>query len=127
MYNWSKTSLQRREGVHPDLIKISDKALSYGEIDLVVLPDGGIRTPQRQAELVAKGASKTLLSKHLIQKDGYGHAIDLAPYPIDWQNLERFKQVGGLMKRAAKELNIEIIWGGDWKWKDYPHYELKGK
>lgn len=97
-------------------------------MDITVLPDGGVRTPERQAELVKKGASKTLISKHLPQKDGYGHAIDLAPYPVEWANIKRFKDLGALMKRAAKELGIEIEWGGDWKsFKDYPHYQLKGK
>lgn len=126
--NWSKTSLERRKGVHPDLLAVCDKALSYGEIDITVLPDGGVRTPERQMELVKKGASKTLNSYHLIQSDGYGHAIDLAPYPVEWANIQRFKELGALMKRAAKELGIAIEWGGEYKtWKDYPHYNLKGK
>lgn len=126
--NWSARSLKRRKGVHPDLLAVCDKALSYGLLDITVLPDGGVRTIEKQKELVAKGASKTLKSKHLIQKDGYGHAIDLAPYPIDWQDHLRFKDLSRLMKRAAKELGIEIEWGGDWQsFIDMPHYELRSK
>lgn len=98
-------------------------------MDITVLPDGGVRTHERQAELVKKGVSKTLNSYHLKQSDGYGHAIDLAPYPVEWGNIQRFKDLGALMKRAAKELGIEIEWGGEiWpKFKDYPHYQLKRK
>lgn len=125
---WSPKSLERMKGVHPDLINVANKALSYQEMDITVLPDGGVRTPERQVELVAKGVSKTLNSKHLIQKDGFGHALDLAPYPIDWQDINKFKELIKLMKRAATELGVQIIAGGDWKsFRDYPHYELKGK
>lgn len=125
---WSRASLERRKGVHPDLISVSDKALSYGEMDITVLPDGGVRTPERQFELFNKGVSKTLNSYHLIQEDGYGHAIDLAPYPIDWKNIDRFRKLAKLMKRAAAELGIEIEHGGDWKhFKDWPHWQLRRK
>lgn len=130
-FQWSKKSLERREGVHPDLLAVADKALSYGEIDMMVLPEGGVRTKEKQAELVKRKVSKTMNSKHLIQSDGYGHAIDLAPYPVEWGNIKRFKDLGALMKRAAKELGIEIEWGGEiWPtFRDYPHYQLptKGK
>lgn len=126
---WSRASLERRKGVHPDLISVCDKALSYGEMDIAVLPDGGVRTLEKQKELLAKGASKTMKSKHLKQRDGYGHAIDIAPYPIDWKNLERFKKLSKLMKRAARELGVDIEWGGECfgpKFFDGPHYQLKG-
>jgi peptidoglycan L-alanyl-D-glutamate endopeptidase CwlK len=123
---WSAKSLERRKGVHPDLLSVCDKALSYGEMDITVLPDGGVRTPERQAELVAKGVSKTLLSKHLPQADGYGHAIDVAPYPVDWKNIDRFIKLAKLMKRAAAELGVEVEHGGDWKnFKDWPHWQLR--
>lgn len=127
-FKWSRTSLERRRGVHPDLIRVSDKALSYGIMDITVLQDGGVRTVKRQRELVSKGFSRTLKSKHLIQKDGYGHAIDLSPFPIDWKNEERFYKLAELMKRAAWELKIKIEWGGEiWmpKFFDGPHYQLK--
>lgn len=109
------------------MLAVCDKALSYGVLDFTVLPDGGVRSVKRQKELVAKGASKTLKSKHLIQNDGYGHAIDLAPYPIDWQDHKRFKDLSKLMKRAAQELGIEIEWGGEiWPgFVDMPHWQLK--
>jgi hypothetical protein len=52
-------------------------------------------------------------------------AIDLAPYPIDWNNLDRFRAMGALAKAKAQQLGIAIAWGGDWtSFKDYPHLEL---
>lgn len=125
-YRYGKTSKSRMKGVHPKLIECAELALSYGVMDLTVLPDGGLRTPERQMELVEKGASKTLHSKHLPQDDGYSHAIDLAPYPVDWSDIDRFVMYGTLMFRAAAEVGLILRWGGHWNsFKDYPHFEIK--
>ena len=52
-------------------------------------------------------------------------AVDVAPYPIDWLDLKRFKELSEVVKKKAAELNIGIVWGGDWKkFPDAPHYEL---
>lgn len=52
-------------------------------------------------------------------------AVDAAPYPIDWENIESFKLFGMFVKLRAKALNIPIRWGGDFKsFKDYDHFEL---
>lgn len=52
-------------------------------------------------------------------------AVDVAPFPIDWSNIDKFKKFGNYVKFIANKLNIDIAWGGDWKFKDYPHFELK--
>ena len=125
-YSFGDTSKKRMEGVHPKLIECAELALSYGLIDMTILPDGGLRTLERQKEFVKSGASQTIKSKHVAQSDGYSHAIDLAPYPIDWNNIERFLLVATLMFKAAAELEINLCWGGHWKsFKDYPHFELE--
>lgn len=52
-------------------------------------------------------------------------AVDIAPYPIDWNDLDRFKELGTIVKKIAKEKGIDLSWGGDWKsFKDYPHFQL---
>ncbi len=113
------------KGVHPLLIKCAEKALSYGVLDATVVPYGGLRTLEDQKKLVARGASKTLNSLHREQSTGYGHAIDLAPYPVDWSDTSRFFMFATLMFRAAAELGIPLEWGGHWKtFKDFPHYQL---
>lgn len=127
MYILGKRSRKRAEKVHPRMIAIVELALSYFIIDFFVLKDGGARTSDFQKTLVAKGVSKTLKSKHLIQSDGYGHAIDLCPLPVDWDDVEPFKFMATAMFRAAAELGEQIEWGGHYKsWKDYPHFNLVG-
>jgi peptidoglycan L-alanyl-D-glutamate endopeptidase CwlK len=55
-------------------------------------------------------------------------AVDAAPYPLRWDDLKGFEELAKVVKRKAKELKIEIEWGGDWKkFKDYPHYQLAKK
>lgn len=126
---FGKRSLTNLQGVHPDLVKVCHRALELSDIDFSVIE--GLRTYQRQKELVAKGASKTLNSRHLT-----GHAVDIAPYPIDWNNRDRFIALSKFMFQAAKELNVKIRWGGDWnengdwrdeKFSDLPHFELSRK
>lgn len=54
-------------------------------------------------------------------------AVDVAPYPVDWQNLDRFKVFGGFVLGVAAVMGLKIQWGGEWNsFKDYPHYELVG-
>lgn len=112
--------------VNEPLQRVVLKAFETMPFDITVLE--GIRTLERQKELVAKKASKTLNSKHLT-----GNAIDLAPYPIDWNDKSRFNEMAKHVLAAATELGIHIRWGGDWNmngdWKDEkfydgPHFEL---
>lgn len=113
------------EGVHPILRKRAEKVLSYGIMDATVPPYGGLRTLDDQRKLVASGASLTLNSLHRKQETGFGHALDLIPYPVDWNNIERFNMLATLMFRAALEDGYPHEWGGHWKrFKDYPHHQL---
>ena len=124
-YRFGQTSLKRMDGVHPLLRECAERALSYGVLDLTVPPLGGLRTLDDQRKLVAKGASQTLNSLHRKQRSGYGHAVDLVPYPVDWNNIERFAVASSLMFRAAMEVGAQIESGGHWKsFKDWPHYQL---
>ena len=125
LYKFGETSLKRQEGVHPLLRECAERALSYGILDLTIPPLGGIRTLKDQEGLVEKGFSKTLNSLHRKQKSGFGHALDIIPYPVDWNNLENFMLMGSVMFRAANQLNIPLEWGGHWsRFKDYPHFQL---
>ena len=120
-YQLGIRSRQRLSGVHPDLAAVVERAIQITEVDFAVLE--GLRSRDRQKELVAKGASKTMNSRHLT-----GHAVDLAPWPIDWDDLDRFRQVADAMKQASEELDVPVIWGGDWRtFYDGPHFELDRK
>ena len=114
------TSLARLKGVHPDLVKVVKRAIELTKQDFTVLE--GLRTKERQKQLVAKGASKTMNSYHIT-----GHAVDIAPIvngQVSW-DWKYYYPVRDAMKAAAKELGVKIEWGGDWKsFKDGPHWQI---
>ena len=120
MYRWSQRSYARLAGVRPELIAVATRALALSELDLVVLE--GVRSAQRQRELLASGASRTLNSRHLT-----GHAVDLAPWvdgEVRW-DWPLYEILSHAVKRAASELAVPIEWGGDWeRFRDGPHWQL---
>ncbi|MGY4674219.1 M15 family metallopeptidase [Ursidibacter arcticus] len=125
-FKFSKRSEDNLNGVHPDLIKVARLALQLSKRDFTVIE--GIRSKERQAELYQKGATKTMNSRHLT-----GHAIDIVPYPLDWNDKQAFADLAKAMFEAAKQLKIPIRWGGDWNrngrsddesFYDGPHFEL---
>ncbi|WP_029085738.1 M15 family metallopeptidase [Brevundimonas aveniformis] len=135
----SARSRTRLQGVHPDLIRVVERAIQLSRQDFTVLE--GVRTPERQKQLYAQGRTKpgrkvtwTLNSRHFVNPmTGYGHAVDLAPFPIDWSDLTKFDAISRAMFDAAKELGIAIRWGADWDRDgqprergetDSPHFEL---
>ncbi|MBV5311538.1 M15 family metallopeptidase [Chromatium okenii] len=121
-FHLSTRSLNNLIHVHPDLIGVVELAIQKTPVDFCVTE--GLRSPERQARLVKAGASKTLKSRHLT-----GHAVDLAAIvdgKIRWDWPLYFK-IAEAMKAAAKEENVSIVWGGDWKMKDGPHFELSRK
>lgn len=114
------TSLARLKGVHPDLVKVVHRAIELTKQDFTVLE--GLRTKERQKQLVAKGASKTMNSYHIT-----GHAVDIAPIvngQVSW-DWKYYYPLRDAMKAAAKELGVKVEWGGDWKsFKDGPHWQI---
>lgn len=119
MFKLSQRSLDRLQGVHPDLVSVVKLAIERSDVDFMVTE--GLRTKDRQKELVAAGASKTMNSRHIT-----GHAVDLAAYVngIRW-DWPLYEKIAKAMKQAAYELNIKIEWGGDWKsFKDGPHFQM---
>lgn len=120
MFKLSQKSLNILATVHPDLQKVVKRAIQITPIDFTVME--GIRSVEQQKKNVAKGVSQTMNSRHLT-----GHAVDLVPLSngkISWDWPLYFK-LEKAVKQAAKELNVPIEWGGDWKkFKDGPHWQL---
>lgn len=121
-FKLSKRSRDNLQGVHPDLVRVVERAIEITEVDFVVIE--GLRTPARQAELVKAGASQTQNSRHLT-----GHAVDLAAWvgTVRW-DWPLYPRIAAAVKQAAKELGVPIEWGGDWtSFKDGPHFQLPRK
>ena len=122
-YKLSRRSLERLQKVHPDLVRVVMRAIQLTEVDFGVTE--GVRTIEKQREYVAKGASKTMNSRHIT-----GHAVDLVAYfgaEVRW-DWPLYHKIAAAMKLAAKELGVAIVWGGDWaSFPDGPHFELDRK
>ena len=97
-------------GVHPDLVTIIRRAAEITTIPFVVIE--GVRTKERQAQLVKAGASQTMNSRHLT-----GHAVDLAALvgeEIRW-DWPLYDKIAKAMEFAANQLTLPVEWGGNWK------------
>lgn len=110
-FKFSKKSQSQLSTIHPDLRRVVMRALELSSTDFTVTE--GLRSVATQQANVKKGVSQTMRSKHLAQKDGFSHAVDLVPYPINWE-LAKFYPIVTAMRKAAKELGVKIRWGGCW-------------
>lgn len=108
-FSLGKKSLSLLDGVHPDLQRVVKLAITLTDVDFTVLE--GLRSKTRQKQLVASGASKTMDGRHLT-----GHAVDLGAWvngTVSW-NWSHYYKLAEALKRAAKLLNVPIVWGGVW-------------
>lgn len=147
----SKLSLSRLKNVEPNLVAVVKRAIEITSQDFLVVE--GVRSKEQCyvnygkgrtiTQCTAKGVPAkyaapklpkvTWLNNPLSSKHVTGRAVDLVPYPVDWNDLDKFDQVAKAMFAAAKELGISIRWGADWdsdgKYRekgeyDSPHFEL---
>lgn len=116
----NERSLNNLVGVHPDLVKVVELAAARSAVPFVVTE--GLRDRHRQAQLVSAGKSWTLNSRHLT-----GHAVDVVDADNFGYEMPDLEQIAVAFKEAAAELQIPIVWGGDWRTKDTPHFELDRK
>ena len=120
-FKLSQRSLDRMKGVDERLVNVVKRAIEISEVDFCVTE--GLRTVERQKQLVAAGASQTMKSKHL-----EGKAVDLAAIvdgKIRW-DYSLYPKINDAMQRAAEILNTPIVWGGSWiTFKDGCHWQLK--
>lgn len=120
MFLFSRDSLEKLRGVHPALVVVASRALLYSPVDFRITE--GMRTKERQAQLVKDGKSQTMNSRHL-----QGMALDFVALPggkVSW-DLPYYRQIADAFKKASQELGIPIVCGIDWKsFVDGPHIEL---
>jgi len=130
MYSFSITSQRRLTTCHPKLRLLCDEIIR--DVDITVLC--GTRTKEEQDRAYELGRSTVRWpnSKH---NKNPSLAVDIGPYPIDWDNRDRWTMFGGYVLWKASTLSIPIRWGGDWDkdgdiWEhrfiDMPHFEIIG-
>jgi peptidoglycan L-alanyl-D-glutamate endopeptidase CwlK len=124
----TSNSLSRLKGVHPDLVRVVNRcAADWADPATGFIVTCGVRTLEEQKILKAKGASKTLRSRHLKAANGFSHAVDLActikgQVRWDWPLYDR---LAVRMKAAAKAEKVLLEAGADWpKFRDGPHFQL---
>tara|TARA_B100001939_G_scaffold53868_1_gene43042 strand:- start:7129 stop:7530 length:402 start_codon:yes stop_codon:yes gene_type:complete len=100
-----KRSKERLKGVDSRLVVVLERVCKYFDITVIE----GLRSQERQNELVEQGKSKTKFGKHV-----QGKAVDIAPYPIDWNARDDFHYLGGFVLGVAASMGVNIRWGGDW-------------
>jgi peptidoglycan L-alanyl-D-glutamate endopeptidase CwlK len=130
-YTLSTQSRSKLRGVHPDLIRVVERAIQLSTIDFRITQ--GVRTLAEQKKLLAAGASRTLKSRHIpaSNRSRLAEAVDivcLVNGKVRW-DWPLYPQAAKAFKQAAAELKIPITWGGDWpRFRDGPHFELtRGK
>lgn len=146
MPNFSNKSRKLLSTCHPDLQAIMNEAIK--QYDFSILE--GARSTERQIQLFKEGKSKCdgikIKSNHQPRTckecpQGCSFAIDIAPFPIDWEDTNAFKELAVIVLDIANEMyNLgeikhKLRWGGDWNmngktsdetFRDYPHFELIG-
>ena len=115
--------------VRDELVVLAEEALAVG-MDFTVLE--GYRSEEAQEDLFHRGLSKLRGGQSKHNRDP-AEAIDVAPWPIDWRDTQRFYHLAGIIRAKAHELGLAIRWGGDWdcdfdlrdqSFMDLGHYEL---
>lgn len=137
MPSFSKVSKQRLDTCDARLQRVMNRVIA--ETDCMITC--GYRPKEEQLALFKQGRSlidgkwvKT--GKTVTNLDGYkkvgrhntypSEAIDVIPYPVDWTNIKRFKELAEVIKRVALEEGVDLEWGGDWQsFVDYPHWQIK--
>lgn len=150
-YQLSQRSLNNLKGVHPDLVKVIQRAIEITEQDFMVIE--GVRSREQcminygkgrtvaqcsvhgiPAQYAQPNASKvTWLRNPFASKHTLGLAVDICPYPVDWNDIKKFDAIAKAMLQAGKELGVKVRWGADWDNDgnyrekgeyDSPHFEI---
>lgn len=131
MPKFSDKSKRILKTVHPDLAMIMHLVIQ--DFDFTVI--SGQRGQKEQTDIYNAGNSKTPWPKSKHNAMPKSLAVDIAPYPVDWNDSERFILLAGYILATAKGLGVELRWGGDWsrnfmrtkhKFKDLGHFEMWG-
>jgi peptidoglycan L-alanyl-D-glutamate endopeptidase CwlK len=135
MATFGTESESKLKTLHPKLVLVMRSAIEVMDFKIIYTD----RSVELQNELVNSGLSQKLNSKHIIQADGFSHAVDIAPFyawkrpQIDWKDTKAFYYLAGIVMGHAYELGVQLRYGGDWNHNndlndqsffDLSHFEL---
>ncbi len=127
MPKFSKISEERLLTCHPDIVAVCRELIKQMDVSVLC----GRRTKEEQEAAYKAGRSFAHYPQSAHNRVP-SHAVDLAPYPIDWNNLARFKEMWlrfdaiARVLRERGEIMSNFVWGGEFKrLKDCPHIEIK--
>ena len=121
MPSFSSRSKERLLTCDPNLRRVLEEAIKHTDFSVLC----GHRNMDDQNRAVSEGRSKLSWPKSNHNRMP-SRAVDVAPWPIDWEDIRRFEQLATHILAAASRLGVEVRWGGHWTtFRDYPHYELR--
>ena len=121
MPHFGRTSVERLNTIHKDLQLVLYAAIEDFDFSVIC----GKRGEEEQNQAFASGKSKLKWpeSKH---NKVPSRAVDIAPFPIDWSDTERFLRMAAVVLEKATQVGVPLRWGGNWKnFQDMPHFELR--
>ena len=130
MYKFGSRSKKHLVTLDERLQKVLNEVIKY--IDCSIIE--GHRSGERQNKLYEEGKTKVKYPNGRHNQNP-SNAVDVVPYPVDWNDRERFHLFAGFVLGIARSMDINLRWGGDWnqnfevddnKFDDFPHFELKG-
>lgn len=134
-HRWGRRSREALATVEPALAELVCRARDVVPFDLTVTC--GRRSREEQERAVREGHSRVHWphGKHNVEREGEkARAVDVHPYPIDWQDQRRYVFLAGVMTALGDRMDTPVRWGGNWdgdatlitdqRLVDLPHYEL---
>lgn len=136
MPNFGKVSRGNLAEAHPELQRLLNEVIKHYDCSVIC----GSRTLAQQRMLVAKGASRTLNSRHIPREgEDFCRAVDVITWRatdnphVSWNDHKSHRFFGGFVKGIASQMGITIRWGGDWdsdndfrdqSFNDLVHFEI---
>ena len=129
MPRYSKKSKERLSSCDKRLQDVFNEVIKY--VDCSILE--GHRSKERQNKLYDENRTKVKYpnGRH---NSSPSKAVDVTPYPVDWEDRERQTLFAGFVLGLARNMGIRLRWGGDWdmdfqvmdnRFDDFPHFEVR--
>ena len=108
MPRFGKRSKSKLATCDDELQNLFYEVVKYFDCSVII----GHRGEKDQNKAFDEGKSKVRYPKGK-HNSNPSTAVDVAPYPINWDDRERFIYFGGFVKGVALEMGIPLCWRGD--------------